>query len=212
MKEEYEVNVSLWEILYLLKKKAWIIIAVTVLIGTCFGCWSAFIEDEMYICQAGLYIPYVNSKDKAGDNQVQDYLDIMMRPNNMEETSKALNGKVSASEISTSTRVKNTVNTRIINISVTSSTPQRAEMIANAILRTTQNEVAKQLDVKKPVIIQKADKTWATTAKNTKREILIGLFLGFVCSCIVVIFIYSYKTQMKACVEKDINKAKEYLG
>ena len=201
-KKNEEFEIDLLELALVLWHKLWIIIIVTILgAGIAFGYTFAFIKPE-YTASTLLYVnnsdisvgsasfSISNADLSAAQKLVDTYVVILKSRRVLNEviaesgtsyTYEQLSKKISAASVN---------NTEVFRITVTTSSPQESEKIANIIARVLPDKISDIVlgsDVK---VVDYAIIPSARSAPSYSKNTAIGAMAGLVLACAAIIIGY----------------------
>lgn len=191
-----EIEIDLKELFFELLNN-WIMIAVsTVLVAAIAFCLSKFIMIPQYESTSELY---VLSKSSAitelvdlqmGTNLTNDYkvvvtgrpvLEQVIKNLELEETFASLKGKVA---------INNPANSRILQITVTDSSPERAKAIADEIAEVGAAFIAEKMQQDAPSILQYGYADGDPVSPNIMMNTVLGAAIGAFLAMAIVIISY----------------------
>lgn len=191
MEENREIEIDLKKLFSMLKKKVIYIILVAILGGTLAGCITNFFITPTYTANVKLYVNsntdnLVSSNGSISINEidastklVNTYLVVVKSNNFLEKVAEHLDDGSTASSIKSMMSCSQIEETLAFQINVTSQSPQRAADIANAIAETCPSEIVRVLKVGGVEVIDYAKVPTVQSSPNLKKNILIGLIVGF---------------------------------
>ncbi len=191
-----ELEVSLKEIFYELKQN-WTMMAVSSLLlaAIVFFYTSVFVTpkyqstSELYVLSKSTSITTF-SDIQIGTYMTRDYvevvsdrpvLDMVIENLNLNMTYKQLSGKVS---------ITNPTNTRIIQITVTDSNPERAKLIADEMADVASAFIAEKMDQQAPSILHYSYSDGGIVSPNISKSTFLGAVVGFFLTMIFIILRY----------------------
>ena len=197
--DAYEID--LLRMLKVLWSHAWIIIISTLLVGALAFSYARVLIEPTYQARA---LMYVNNKSislgntsvtfsagelNAAKSLVDTYtvilktrttLNAVIRKTEVDYTYEQLNRMVKASSVN---------GTEIFAITVTSTDPQEAELLANAIADILPGKIADVVEGSNVSVVDRAIVPTHRVAPSYTRYTSIGLLLGFLISCLAVILL-----------------------
>lgn len=191
MEENREIEIDLKKLFLMLRKKVIYIILVAILGGTLSGCITNFFITPTYTANVKLYVNsntdnLVSSNGSISINEidastklVNTYLVVVKSNNFLEKVAEHLNDGSTASSIKSMMSCSQIEETLAFQINVTDQNPQRAADIANAIAETCPSEIVRVLKVGGVEVIDYAKVPTSQSSPNLKKNILIGLIVGF---------------------------------
>lgn len=192
-------EINLIDLFKLLLRRWWIIFACVVVFGTAAYIWTNYYVTPVYQSYTTLYVGKntdqvgVQSSDLyLGSNLILDYREIAKSKLVANEVLKELNiTNMSASAMAGRISVTQRNETRVIQISVSDTDPQRALDITNAVAKVFQKKVVEIMQVENVQIIDKAELPMSPVSPNKRRDTLIGIILGLAIS-IGIIFLLEF--------------------
>lgn len=197
-------EISLQELYYILKKKAWIIILFLVVAIAISAVVSFFILKPEYKTFTTLMLG--KPKDYQTDEMIE-YNDLLLNQKLVhtygalvqsrevgEKVINNLNLNLSYGEFSKKVKVNLVDKTEIIKLEVVDQDPETAALIANETAEVFMDSVKKFLKVENVQVIDKAEVPTSPIKPNPKLNIAISAVLGLMLS-IFVIFLMEYLDQ-----------------
>lgn len=200
-----------------------IIVALATMIGAmAMFCFSKVVLDKEFQSTTSIYVlnqqesqPITYSDLQTGTQLTKDYVGMV--------TSRSVTAKVIA-ELQLQSKYPDMANitpqglsnmisvttqndTRILNIKVTDTNPNRAQDIANAVRDAAAEHIANVMDIEAVNVVDYANLPEGSVSPNTFKNVLIGGAVGFVISVAVIIIIYLLDDTIKT--PEDVEK---YLG
>ncbi len=187
-----EETISLKDLFETLKKRALLIITITVLAVLVSGVTSYFLLTPIY--QSSTQLLVNQSKDEAAvynNNQVQTNLQlidtynvIMKSPAILDKVIDELQLDMSVSALESKITVASEQNSQVVKVSVTDEDPVMAAKIANTVANTFQKEIVNIMNVDNVSILAKAEVSDSVSPikpqplMNIAIALVIGLMLG----------------------------------
>lgn len=197
--EDGTYEIDLLRILKVLWSHAWIIVISTLLVGALAFSYAKFLVEPTYQART---LMYVNNKSisvggasvtfsagelNAAKSLVDTYsvilktrttLNAVIRQTGVNYTYEQLNSMVRAASVN---------NTEIFAIIVTSTDPQEAELLANAIADILPGKIGDVVEGSSVSVVDRAVVPKHRIAPSHSKYAAIGLALGFLISCLAVI-------------------------
>ena len=189
-----ELEIDLVELLYrMLEKIKWIIAAA--LIGmVAAGVFTKFFVTPTYEATSKLYVQEAQDKvvDLSAINLSQkltaDYVQVFKNWHVHESVIKSLNLPYSYREIERMLSINTPQNTRIIEITVTSTDPHEAYAIAMAYAQNAPAFIEAKMETMRPNIFEEPRVPSRPSSPNMSLNVFIGTFLG-AAAAVAIIFI-----------------------
>ncbi|MBC8632588.1 hypothetical protein H8697_12905 [[Eubacterium] tenue] len=212
-----EETIDLREYFYIIKKRAWIIVLITVLAMLTSGIISFFVLSPVYEANTTLIVNTEQSKETnnmiTGDqlNVTQKltltYGEIIKSRAVLDSVIKKLDLNMEYNELEKAINVSPVKDTQIMSVTVQDTNPKRARDIANAIPNVFTKEVKRITKANSVEVIDKAIIPENPIKPNKVINILIAAVLGIMIGLFIV-FILEYidnKIKTPQDVEKYIN-------
>lgn len=205
-----EIEIDLRELFFLLWKKVYLLLAVTVVGGLLFGIYSYYFVTPLYQSTSKLYI--VNSSTEAmlsltdlqiGTNLTKDYPILIKSRPVVEQVAENLKLDMKYNELVGIVAVDYEDGTRIVNISITHPDKTLSMEIANEFALVAQKHIPEIMKTSEPSIVENAVEGQKVSPHNF-RNTLIGAMLGFVLCAGIIIILYVMDDSIKTV--EDIEK------
>lgn len=208
-----EIEIDLLELLYALKKKALVILAV-MLLGGCISCaFTKFLMTPVYTSTASMLVltketTLASLADlQMGSQLTNDYEVLITSRPVLEDVINHLGLDMEYEELEKLITISNPSDTRILEISVEYFDPRMAMNIVNELSSVASAFIGDKMEVVPPKMIEEGVMPTEKTSPSMEKNALIGLLLGLLLSagviCVMTIMDDTIKT------EEDVAK---YLG
>lgn len=214
-----EDEISIRQIFEIIRKRAWIIVAMiltSVLISTVITLFVMSSEYESYTT-----IMVGNPKNRAIDDNsnityqevqtnrllVSTYGEIAKSRSVLEEVIKDLNLEMTSEQLRDKVDVSLVNNTEIIRIKVRDQDPETAADIANVIASAFSKQVIRIMNVENVQVIDEAIPQWAPVKPKKTMNIVISLVLGAILGVFAAFILEFFDTSIKT--PEDVEK---FLG
>lgn len=206
-------EISLRDILFTLRSKWWIILAITITITLGVFIYSAYFITPMYSSDTSLYVGRNIEGDSSttyndlllGDRLVADYRELVKSRRVTSMTIDELGlSDMTSSKLMSRISVESKSNTRIITITVQDEDPDTARDIANKVANIFKDEVVDIMEVQNVQIIDEAVLNKNPVKPNIRMNTAIGLVLGLMLGIFIVFLIEYLDTSIKD--PEDIKK------
>lgn len=207
-----EETIDLREYLAIIKKKAWIIAAITAVTTFVSAFLSFFVLSPVYEAKTTLI---VNTDQKNDDTITGDefsvtqrlavtYGEIIKSRTVLEPVIEKLGLDISYEDLSKMVTVSPVKDTQIINISVQDTNPLKAKDIANSIPEVFTKEVKRITKANSVEVIDKAVEPLLPIKPNKLMNVLIAFVLGIMMGLFVIFLIEYMDNKMKT--PQDVEK------
>ncbi|MCH5320265.1 MAG: hypothetical protein J1E36_00780 [Eubacterium sp.] len=216
MEENREINIDLRKIFSMLRKKVIFIIIISLIGAVIAGCFTNFFIDPKYTANIKMHV-YSNSDNFLGVNGsissseieasqrlVNTYLVVVSSRTFAEKVADKLDNQVTPSEIRSMMGCAQIEDTLAFQVSVTNTNAELAMNVANAIAETCPEEIVRILKVGGVEVIDYAALPTSPSSPDLKRNVMIGLILGFALS--FVFFFVKELFDTSITDEKDLER------
>lgn len=196
-----EIEIDLLHLFKVLWKKAWVVVLCTILLGAITFSYAFFFITPQYQAKAMMYVnnssfsvgstsfSISSSELTAAKSLLDTYVIILKSRTTLEKvldetgldyTYKELSEMVSASSVN---------GTEVFQIVATSSSPQEAELIVDTIVKILPERIADIVDGSSVRLVDHAVLPTQRSSPSYTKHTMIGLVLGFILSCGVIIIL-----------------------
>ena len=209
-----EIEIDLVELYYYLRKKLWIVAVVAMVCAVLGYGYTTFFMDTQYTARTRIYV--LNRSDETrvsySDFQIsnvllEDYVVLITGQNVTKEVVKEMNLNMTAAQLESMISVSAPSDTRVIQISVTDTDPQRAADIANCVREIASVQIKEIMDVDAVNLVYEADVPQYKSGPNVRRNAILAAALGFLVSVAVLIVVHLVDDTIRT--EEDVE---HYLG
>ena len=206
-------EIDLVELFYYLLERAKWIIAAAILGALVMGIYSQFMATPMYQATSKLYV--LNSNDSAvdladlqiGTYLAADYQQVFNTWEVHEQVLENLNLDYSYSALQGMLSVSNPTDTRLLNITVTSSDPKEATNLANEYAAVAQDFIYNVMDTEEPSMFSRALEPTSPVSPQKTRNVILGFLVGAI--IMAGVFVVRFIMDDKIKTADDIAK---YVG
>lgn len=189
-RDEGEMEIDLLDLAFVLLDKLHIIMVVVLAMALLCSAYSYFMIAPTFQSTSKLYI-VSSSKDSVidiadlniGTTLTKDYEQLILSYPVLDQVIDALELDMSSKQLSQMISLTNPADTRILNITVTSTDPQQAVDIANMVAKVSVKYLPKTMSTNSPNIAQKARLPQGKAAPSCLKYTMIGALLGFIICC-----------------------------
>ncbi|AEM78291.1 MULTISPECIES: YveK family protein [Thermoanaerobacter] len=197
-----EEEIDLREIFLIMRKRAKVIVIITLLAMIVSGIFSYFIATPVYKASTSLIVSRTQSSVLTNSQiQVQDiqtsrmlaatYSEIVKSRRVLQPVIERLRLPLTVDQLKNSVDVAAKDNTEIIEISVENSDPSKAAEMANAIADSFMENIVKIMKIDNVQVIDKAIPPTSKISPKTSLNIAVAAILGLMVS-IFVVFLLEY--------------------
>lgn len=214
MKPEYdEIEIDLKELLYVLKQKLIIILAVTAICGIAGALVTCYAIEPKYSSTSKIYV--MNKSDSAlsfadlnlSTGLTADYVELIESRPVMEQVIKNLKLSMTYEELLDFVKITNPADTRMLNITVTYTDALVAENIANNIVTVAREQISKVMKTDAPSVVEEAISTGKKVSPSNTKNTLLAAAIGCILTCGVIILLHIMDDSVK-----NMDDVERYLG
>ncbi len=208
--DDREVEIDLIELFYALLRSYKLILAFVFAVTLLAGIYTKYIAVPMYESTAKLYV--LNSRDSAinlsdlqiGSYLTNDYQQVFKTWEVHEQVRQNLGLDYSYRKLESMLRVENPANTRILQLTVRSDSPDEAKAMANEYANVAQQYISETMQTEKPSILSVALKPLSPSSPSLSKNLMIGFMLGLLIPCAIVFIRFISDDKIKTT--EDITK------
>lgn len=189
-----EVEIDIGYILSILWEKILLIIATGIIVGLAGFLVSKFLITPKYESETKLYVLNRANDSATTLSDVQlstqltkDYQILVTSAPVMNQVIKELGLNMKASELASTISVDTPSDTRVLQITVTSDDPKRAKDIADKVAQVSSKKICDIMKIEQVNVIEEGSLSEEPAVDTVQKWTLIGLALGIVLSCAVII-------------------------
>lgn len=189
-----EVEIDIGHILSILWEKILLIIATGIIVGLAGFLVSKFLITPKYESETKLYVLNRANDSATTLSDVQlstqltkDYQILVTSAPVMNQVIKELGLNMKASELASTISVDTPSDTRVLQITVTSDDPKRAKDIADKVAQVSSKKICDIMKIEQVNVIEEGSMSEEPAVDTVQKWTLIGLALGIVLSCAVII-------------------------
>lgn len=189
-----EVDIDIGHILSILWEKILVIIATGIIVGLAGFLVSKFLITPKYESETKLYVLNRANDSATTLSDVQlstqltkDYQILVTSAPVMNQVIKELGLNMKASELASTISVDTPSDTRVLQITVTSDDPKRAKDIADKVAQVSSKKICDIMKIEQVNVIEEGSMSEEPAVDTVQKWTLIGLALGIVLSCAVII-------------------------
>ncbi len=184
-----EIEIDLMQLLRELRKRIWMIIAVTILCGGLAGAFSYFCITPQYKSSSMMYIisketTLTSLADlQMGSQLTLDYKEIVNSRPVLQDVVDSLGLDMTYQQLRSNLTIDNPTNTRILTITATNPDPVVAKLIVDEVASTSSEYIADIMELTPPKIIETGEVPIKKSSPNNTRNAMLGAMVGFVLVC-----------------------------
>ena len=195
-KEMVNVEIDLFQLLYKIWFRKFLILLIGTLFATSALLGSIFLITPKYLSTTRIYV--VNSQKSqetsitaqdlvAGSYLTKDYQEIIKSKDVMQTVILREGLDMSPSDLSSKISVSIPNDTRVISISVSDENPNEASDLANAVREVASEKIKEVTKVEEVTTIEAAEPSSRPSSPNIRRNIALGMLVGVSIGILIVL-------------------------
>lgn len=213
-------ELNIMDIVDMLMRRWWIMLTSMMVVGImAFVFTEVFIEPK-YTSEGSLYVNSVSDQQmqqsmttstlSASQQLVNTYAEILKRRTFLESVAKDIDDKYTVSQLRNMLTISPINETELMQISVTSHSPDDSYLIAHSILMRAPDELIRVVEAGSVKLLDDAKKNPVAVSPNIRQNTLIGALLGIVLGALIIFLLELIDTRIKS-TESITGKYKEPL-
>ena len=194
-----DTEIDLVELFYVFLNRIWLLVICMAIGGAAAFAWTACFIKPVYKTSAEIYVvsasnnSVVNLADlQLGSAVKTDYMELMLSRPVLEKVIESLNVNKTVSQIRSMVSITNKTDTRILQITATSTDPQLATDVANELATQSILLLPEIMENEPPNLVSTALFPTAPAGPSIVKNTLLGAILGFVlCGAVLVVIFLS---------------------
>lgn len=211
--DDDEIEIDLVELLYALKKKIFVIIAAVVVGALLAGAYTKLLVTPVYSATSTMLVltketTLASLADlQIGSQLTKDYSMLITSRTVLQDVIAKLDLDMTYRELEENVTITNPDDTRILEVTVTDSDPERSKEIVDTLAEISSQFIGEQMEVVSPKIIEDGEVPTVQTSPSLKRNVALGAIAGFVVVAGIIVLMTILNDTIKS--EDDVEK---YLG
>lgn len=194
---EEDMEIDLIDLAYTLLDKIHYIILCFLIGAVVFNAYAYFLVEPTYTSTSKMYVvsassdSVVNLTDlNIGTSLTADYEQLMLSYPVLEQVIDELNLDMDSEELAKMISLENPSDTRLLNITVTSTDPVLARDIANKLMEVSIEYLPRTMSTNPPNVAQSAKLAIRKAGPSYTKYTIMGAFVGALLYCAYLVFIY----------------------
>lgn len=183
-----EEEISIEDIISILKKKFGVIILWGLIAVLISGLYTFFLSTPMYESSSRIVVNQTQNNEQAITNAdiqtnlnlINTYQSIIKEPIILEDVLSSSDGNMTINQLSDSITVQIQNNSLVFGISVTNENPYKAAELANAVATVFQDKIGNILEVQSVTILSIATPNLKAVSPNIFLNLILGLIVGLI--------------------------------
>ena len=178
-------RLDLMELVYRLLGSWKLLVSLMLTFAVAFGIYTSFFVTPLYSATSTIYVlsrrdSVISMSDlQIGTALTSDYIKVFKMWEVHEEVISNLNLPYSYKQMQQMLTITNDTGTRMLDITVTSPSPQEAMEIANEYAKVASQYIAETMSTDKPNIMSVALMPTNPVSPNKTRNVMLGALIGF---------------------------------
>ena len=203
MDKKNEIEFDLIDLLLYMKKRLWIIVLVVMMFTVAGYVGSKTLMTPEYTASARVYVKYGVQNETQEDRLDQDYTQQLMAGQLRndcvvllgdvkvtEDVVKNLELNTSAAALSSRLQIEAEDNTRVLNISIVDTSPQRAAQILNEVCNVGKQKMVEMVGEDVIEVVHYAEVPGSPSSPSPKRNATVAAILGTVLAVSVMVVVF----------------------
>ena len=211
MEKRKEIEIDVIDLLFYLRKKILLILAVTILCGVVGYAVTKVLIEPKYTASTRVYVlnrsnenMVVYSDYQISTQMLSDYKVLITGRNVTKEVVERLGLEISSAELSQRITVSAPEGTRFVQISVVDTNPERAAKIANMVREIASVQIQKLMDVDAVNLVYEAEVPNAPSAPNVTMYTFTFAVIGLMVMLLILMVVYLSDDAIHT--EEDVNR------
>lgn len=209
-----EIEIDVKELIFVLLRKAWIIIFAGSICALGAGLVSYYALDPIYTSSTKIYVinrqnsEYTSYSDLQTSTQLtMDYKILVLSRPVTEQVIRELNLDMSHSDLVSSITVTAPEDTRILQIEVENTNPVLAKQLADSIAEVSAKRMVSVMEMEKVNVVEPGNLPLEPSSPSILKNTIIGGVAGGFVAAFLILFVYYMNDTIKSL--EDVEK---YLG
>lgn len=213
MIQNEETEIDLMEILFLLLRRIWLIIAAGAVGGILFGLYTHTFIKPQYESQSMIYILTKSTSItsltdlQAGTQLTEDYMVFIKSRPVADKVIENLDLKLSYKEFVDKVSIVNPDNSRVLKLTVTDYDADTARTIVNELTDVSVKRIAEIMATEEPTVADYGHVAKKPSSPNLFKNVVIGSIFFMLLAIAVIVLMYIMNDSIKT--SEDVEK---YLG
>lgn len=214
MERQNEQEIDLLDLFLYLRKKIWVLAISFILCAVAGFAFTKIFIDKEYTAVTRMYVLNMGGQSNVGVSDFQlsnllmeDYKVLITGENVTKEVIRQMNLDMSVENLSNKIKVSAMSNTRVLEIKITDTDPQRAADIANCVREVSSKQIQQIMDVDMVNVVYEADVPENPSGPSTMKNTALAAVVGLVIAIGVYVVIYLLDDTIRT--EEDVER---YLG
>ncbi len=201
-------EIDLLHLVKLLWHKAWLIVLVMILLGALAFSYAMFLVTPMYQATAKMYVNNQSlsvggatislSDISAAKELLNTYVEILKTRETLDQVIENTGVAYTYEDLVKMISASSVNDTEIFAITVTSPDPAEAKLIVDEIVNVLPDSITNVIDDTRPRLVDKAVTPVDRSSPSYTRYAIIGMLVGFVLTCGIIIIIDLMDTTMRS--------------
>lgn len=211
--QEFEVEIDIREVVIALLQKWYLIALAGILTAALFLGYSKYLVPEKFESNTSIYILNQSEEElsysdfQMGATLTKDYEVLIKSRAVLEEVAKKLKMDASYEDLKGMLSVSVPDSTRIVEITVKTTSPKQAQRIANAVREIASKKISDVMDVDAVNVVETANLPTRKCSPSVGKNTVLGGMLGGFVACVIILLFVMFNDKIRT--QDDVEK---YLG
>lgn len=209
-KQREEMDISLLDLWFFFKKRIWVIVSAFVLFAVLGAAYTSFFMPDEYTAVTRMYVLNrsseggISSSDYSVSNyMIKDYEVLITGANVTREVVDRLNLKMSPSALAGKISVSAINSTRVLQIVVVDTDPQRAANIANCVREVASTQIKAIMDVDAVNLVYRAEVPAGKSGPNASKNAGTAAVIGTLVTVLILLLVHLLDDTIRT--EEDVS-------
>lgn len=218
MKEELNII----DLIDMLMRRWWIIFTSMIVVGVMAFVFTEVFIQPTYRSEGALYVnaspeqqlqqTMTTATLSASQQLVNTYAEILKRRTFLESVAKDIDNKYTVAQIRQMLNISAVNETEIMQITVTSTDPDDAYLIAHSVLMRAPDELVRVVEAGSVKLLDDAKKNNVAVSPNIRQNTLIGALLGIALGALIIFLLEIIDTRINSPESITGNYKEPLLG
>ncbi|MBR4864463.1 MAG: hypothetical protein IKU07_07795 [Oscillospiraceae bacterium] len=209
--QKTKIEIDLLDLLFFLKKKILYLVAACILFAIAGACATHFFMEDEYTAKTRMYVLSRSSDTELSSSDynianfmIKDYQVLITGENVTRKVIEELQLPMTVGQLASKISVSAIDNTRVLQIVVVDTQPQRAADIANCVREVSSAQIKAIMDVDAVNLVYEAEVPSHKSGPSMPRNATIAAVLGFALMLLVLVIIYTVDDTIRT--DEDVTR------
>ena len=212
--QKQKIEIDLVDLFFFFKKKIWCLIISVIVFAILGACYTNFFIDDYYTAKTSMYVLSRSSESELSSSDynlanfmIKDYQVLMTGENVTREVIERLTLPMTVRELADKISVTAIDSTRVLQIVVEDTYPDRAAAIANCVREVSSEQLKLIMDVDAVNLVYEAQVPTQKSGPNMLVNVILSTLVGLVLTVMVLMAVHMMDDTIRT--DEDVTR---YLG